>query len=67
MKPVDQLDLFARLHNTPGFRQWIAAEHDEAYKYLLNAAELPIVHRAQGRLQLLDEIIKHMDKAKDLR
>lgn len=67
MNPKEQMDLFSRLHATPGFRQWLTSEHDEAYKYLLHAIELPIVHRAQGRLQLLDEMLKHMEKAKDLR
>lgn len=61
MTPADKVELFRVLAGIPRFRDWVTEEEAASYKYLRNADGLSL-HRAQGRLQLLDEIRALMDK-----
>lgn len=49
------------------FKAWLEAERATAIKYLTNAVEPHMVHRAQGKVQLLDTQLELLEKAKNLR
>lgn len=66
MTGADITHLFARLNGMPGFREWLQHERDEAYKYLINASEPFAIHRAQGKLQLLEEAVRLLDRVRSL-
>ena len=60
-------DYFARISGDPLFRQWLDKERAEAIKYLVSGMDMVVVHRAQGRVQLLDDLISRLEATKNLR
>ncbi len=62
-----ELEAFASILKPTLFRAFLDAERDRAYKELAAATDMLVVHRAQGRLQLVEKMLALLDKAKDLR
>jgi hypothetical protein len=60
-KPTE-LRLFASLSNSR-FREWVSAALDKAHHELVNQREIQAISRAQGRAQLLLEMLELVDKA----
>jgi hypothetical protein len=60
-------EYFARVMGDNMFRKWLEKERAESIKYLTNAADLAMIHRAQGRVQLLDDLLTRVDAGKNLR
>jgi hypothetical protein len=58
---------FARIAGDNLFKDWLARERSAVIKKLAMAVETPLVYRAQGQLQLLDEIEKHLEAGKSMR
>jgi hypothetical protein len=63
---VKDTEYFARISGDNLFKQWLDKERAEAIKYLTSALDPVLIHRNQGRLQLLDEIISRVSE-KNLR
>ena len=64
---MKDIEYFARISGDNLFKQWLDKERVEAIKYLTHAADLVAVHRAQGRIQLLDDLISRLEASKNLR
>lgn len=62
-----ELEAFASILKPTQFRAFLDAERDRAIKDLVGATEMALVHRAQGRMQLVERMLALLDKAKDLR
>lgn len=56
--------VFARVNaNEPGFVAILQEERDAALKVLIQGSEPANIHRAQGRVQFLDDLLSKMAKA----
>ena len=64
---MTDLTLLRRVADDRGLREFLAAERVEAIKYLTKAGDQVSIHRAQGRVQLVEELLAHLDKAQNLR
>jgi hypothetical protein len=64
---MNDLEYFARIAGDNAFRQWLEAERNESIKYLTAATDQIQIYRAQGKVQLLEKMLVHLEKAKNLR
>jgi hypothetical protein len=64
---LSELHSFARIAGDPTFRAWLEKERDAAIKYLTSAVDPVQIHRAQGRVLLVEELLSNLEKAKGLR
>ena len=64
---MKDVEYFVRIAGDNLFRQWLEKERAEAIKYLTGAAEPVALHRAQGKVQLLDDLLVRLEAAKNLR
>lgn len=62
MKPTDDLETFASILKPTQFRAWLDAERDRAVKELVAGTDMVLVHRAQGRVHLVDKMLALIDK-----
>lgn len=62
-----ELEAFASILKPTQFKAFLDAERDRAIKELASATDMVNVHRAQGRMQLVERMLALLDKAKDLR
>lgn len=53
--------LVARLRADNQFMEAVRAEREHQIKYLMGAIEPHMIHRAQGRLSLLEDMLKAVD------
>lgn len=60
---TDELQLFAFLANKPQMREWLKARHDKELEVLVNNPDIEVLRKAQGKAQLLQEMMNLMDKA----
>jgi hypothetical protein len=61
------LELMARLaRNEPKLRDFLVRKFNEQVKFLVRSTADPHMHVAQGRAQVLDELIAALDEAKRL-
>lgn len=60
-------EYFARVAGDNMFKQWLEKERAEAIRYLTSAGDLAMIHRAQGRVQLLDDLLTRVEAGKNLR
>jgi hypothetical protein len=64
MTKDQKLALFAQVNaNYPALRETLTEQRAEALKYLIGAGDLVAVHRAQGRVAVLDEFIEMLASA----
>lgn len=63
---MSDLQYFARVSGDSALRAWLEQQRVGAIKYLTEATEITQIHRAQGRVRLIDEILENMAKAKGL-
>ena len=59
MKFTDQL--VARLRGDNQFMEAIRVERERQIVYLTQAVDLHMIHRAQGRLSLIEDMLKAVD------
>lgn len=57
---LEEMQLFRQLHNDPRFTRWVGRERAQAIKYLTNAVDQTAILRAQGRMQLLEQMMKEV-------
>lgn len=53
--------------NDRGLRDVLAGERDEALKYLIQSGDPVAIHRAQGRVKLVEELLAALDFVKGAR
>lgn len=63
---MNEKEVFARIPANV-LKPWLEAERDKAYKYLTQAGDLPQIHRAQGRVQLIEVMLDLLDKSQNSR
>jgi hypothetical protein len=63
----DDLKVFARIGPHNEFRAWLEREKADAVRHLSEAMDMVGIHRAQGRLHLVEKQITLLDKARELR
>ena len=63
----DDLPIFARIGPHNEFRAWLEREKADAVRHLAGASDMVGIHRAQGRLSLVEKQIALLDKARELR
>ena len=64
---MKDLQHFARIAADIPFRQCLEAERNDAIRYLIAATDQIQIYWAQGRVQLVEKMLVHLDKAKNLR
>lgn len=64
---MSSLQPFARVCEDRAFRAFLEEVRDDAYKYLAQATDPTVIYRAQGKVQFVESLLTHLDKAKDLR
>jgi hypothetical protein len=64
---VSDVKYFARIAGDNLFKEWLAQERVSVIKKLTQAVDLPMVHRAQGQLMLLEQLEKLLEAAKSTR
>ena len=55
--------MFQQLAGVPALREWLAEEQRETQRVLTHMADIDQLRMAQGRAQLLDRIVGHLDFA----
>jgi len=63
----DDLAVFRRIGNANEFRAWLEREKADAVRHLSEALDLVGIHRAQGRLHLVEKQMTLLDKARETR
>lgn len=64
---MNDLEYFRHVASDNKLRSWLEAQKTEANKYLSQATEMPMIFRAQGKVQLVEKMLELLDKAKNLR
>lgn len=62
-----ELEVFASILKRPQFREYLETERAKGLKALVAATDMMVVHRAQGRVQLIEEMLALFDKSGGLR
>ena len=44
-------------------RPWLEKEREKEYRYLAEGVEMPMIHRAQGRVLVIERMLKLLDSA----
>jgi hypothetical protein len=44
------------------FKPWLERERDSAYKYLAEATDSVMLHRAQGKVLLIERMLSLLDR-----
>lgn len=63
---MTDLEVFSRLPEHI-LRPWLETQRAACYKVLSVNRELSTLHQEQGKVQLVEEMLKLLDKAKGLR
>ena len=58
------VELFSRLEQVRGFREYLQAESEAPMKVLKLSRDLTLINQAQGKLQLIDEMLDLLKKSK---
>jgi hypothetical protein len=59
---MNEMEVFARVPASV-LRPWLAKEREDAYKYLAGAADPVAIHRAQGKVHLVERMLDLLDKS----
>lgn len=54
--------MFARIPASV-LRPWLAKEREDAYRYLAEGVDAVAIHRAQGKVQLVERMMKMLDES----
>lgn len=60
---TEELELFAHLSRLPELRRWLEAKLDMELRVLVSNNDVDQIRRAQGKAQLLQNIVELLDKA----
>lgn len=63
---MNDLERFARIPESV-LRPYLEKKRDDAIRFLVAQADMVQVHRQQGRVQLVEEMLELLDKSKNLR
>lgn len=63
MTPEETQQLFARLNGT-GLDKWLSAEWERCAALIAEHTDVIAIHRAQGRMRLLSDLLKQLDAAR---
>lgn len=63
---MNDVDAFSRIPESV-LRPYLVRKREEALKYLIAQSDMAMIHRQQGRVQLVEEMLDLLDKAKNLR
>ena len=63
MAKIDKVELFALLSRNSAFREWVEREIADDFAVLAHALDMEQIRRAQGRVGLLQEMLKLLDEA----
>jgi hypothetical protein len=67
MERMDEVKLFCHLGSYNEFTSWLKAQHEDAVKYLVEGREPVVIHRAQGKILFIEEMMKLANKSRNLR
>lgn len=67
METRKELEVFAKLANDQRFAAWLDEQHADAVKYLVQATDLAMIHRAQGKASFIETMKKILVQANNLR
>lgn len=67
MDPNKEVEVFARVAGDPRFEVWLAEQQADAMKYLVQATDPLVIHRAQGKILFIEMMTKLLAKGKSLR
>jgi hypothetical protein len=59
---MKDLEVFQRLPASV-LRPWLTKERDDAYKYLAEAMDPVVIHRAQGKVQFIQRMQELLEKS----
>ena len=62
----DDLAIFRRIGPHNEFRAWLEREKADCVRHLSEAKDLVGIHRAQGRLHLVEKQLTLLDKARSM-
>ena len=60
---TEELELFAFLSRQSKLREWLTAKLDMELRVLVSNNDVDQIRRAQGRAQLLQQVIELLDKS----
>ena len=63
MAKIDEVELFAALSRSSVFREWVEHETTDDFAVLSHALDIEQIRRAQGRVGLLQKMLKLLDDA----
>ena len=63
MAKIDEVELFAALSRNSVFREWVEHEIADDFAGLSRALDIEQIRRAQGRVGLLQKMLKLLDDA----
>lgn len=63
MAKIDEVELFAALSRSSAFRGWVEHEIEDDFAVLSQALDIEQIRRAQGRVGILQKMLKLLDEA----
>lgn len=63
---MNDLERFSRIPES-ALRPYLEKKREDAIRYLVAQTDMVQVHRQQGRVQLVEEMLELLDKSKNLR
>lgn len=60
---TEEIELFAHLSRLPKLREWVEAKLEVELRVLVGNNDIDQIRRAQGKAQLLQQIVELLDKA----
>lgn len=67
MSGSQELEKLRRVAHDAQLKEWLENELNTAVKSLTAVTDPVLLHRAQGKYELADRLLKLLEKAKDLR
>jgi len=61
---MTDLEAFEYVGRDNRFRQWLTGEREAALKIMVRSTDMPVIHRAQGIVQMLDKMLELMERNK---
>jgi hypothetical protein len=58
---IEDAEVFSRIP-AHVFKPWLERERDSAYKYLAEATDSIMLHRAQGKVLLIERMLSLLDR-----
>lgn len=63
MAKIDEVELFTTLSRNSAFREWVEHEIADDFAVLSHALDVEQIRRAQGRVGILQKMLKLLDDA----